>query len=179
MTKILAQVLEKNNLPGSLCALVCGGTEVGESMAADKRLDIVSFTGSTAVMFKILFLNLDRQKGRCHSARALWQIHSWTWRQQCHHWYTKKLQLELVAEDADLDLAVRSIVFAAVGTAGQRCTTTRRLVRILIFHQVYSICMNQFMSKFLSDWSKPMDKWRLATLFKMVSFVVLFIQSKL
>lgn len=39
----------------------------------------------------------------------------------------------VVMDDADISLAVRSILFAAVGTAGQRCTTCRRLVKILVF----------------------------------------------
>jgi aldehyde dehydrogenase family 7 protein A1 len=48
-TKILAKVLQENNLPGSLCALVCGGTDVGQAIANDTNMNLVSFTGSTAV----------------------------------------------------------------------------------------------------------------------------------
>ncbi len=49
VTKILQRVLEENNLPGALCALASGGADIGEAMAKDSRLDLLSFTGSTAV----------------------------------------------------------------------------------------------------------------------------------
>ena len=48
-TKIIASVLEANNLPGAICALASGGAEIGNAMANDKRLPLLSFTGSTAV----------------------------------------------------------------------------------------------------------------------------------
>ena len=48
-TKIVADVLEKNNLPGAICSLVCGGADVGNAMSTDKRLPLISFTGSTHV----------------------------------------------------------------------------------------------------------------------------------
>ncbi|KAI8820506.1 Aldehyde/histidinol dehydrogenase [Fimicolochytrium jonesii] len=107
VTKILERVLERNNLPGELCSLVSGGADVGEAMAKDRRVNMLSFTGSTAV---------GRQVGLTVQER-----------------FGKSL-LELggnnaivVMDDADIELAVRSVLFAAVGTAGQRCTTTRRL----------------------------------------------------
>lgn len=52
-TKIVASVLEKNKLPGAICSLVCGGADIGSAMSADKRLPLVSFTGSTAVGNKV------------------------------------------------------------------------------------------------------------------------------
>ncbi|KAJ1918770.1 Alpha-aminoadipic semialdehyde dehydrogenase [Mycoemilia scoparia] len=107
VTKILAEVLEKNNLPGSICSLICGGADVGSAMTNDKRINLLSFTGSTKV---------GREVGTVVQSRF------------------GRVLLELggnnaiiVSKDADIDLAVRSILFAAVGTAGQRCTTTRRL----------------------------------------------------
>ena len=48
-TKIVAKVLEDNNLPGAICSLVCGGADVGSAMANDKRLPLISFTGSTNI----------------------------------------------------------------------------------------------------------------------------------
>ena len=48
-TKIIAQVLEQNNLPGGICSLVCGGADVGATMASDTRVPLVSFTGSTKI----------------------------------------------------------------------------------------------------------------------------------
>jgi aldehyde dehydrogenase family 7 protein A1 len=107
-TKIVASVLEKNGLPGAICSLVCGGADIGSAMANDKRVPLVSFTGSTQVGNKV---------GVAVQAR-----------------FGKSL-LELggnnaiaVAEDADLDMVLRATVFACAGTAGQRCTSTRRLI---------------------------------------------------
>merc|ERR1711976_647340 len=107
-TKIVASVLEKNGLPGAIMSLCQGGTDVGQAMAADPRMKLVSFTGSTAVGRKVALAFQER--------------------------FGKHL-LELggnnaliVDEDADLEMVARSATFACVGTAGQRCTTLRRLI---------------------------------------------------
>jgi aldehyde dehydrogenase family 7 protein A1 len=107
-TKIVASVLEKNKLPGAICSLVCGGADIGNAMSSDTRVKLVSFTGSTQVGNKV---------GTAVQSR-----------------FGKSL-LELggnnaiiVAEDADLEMVVRASIFACAGTAGQRCTTTRRLI---------------------------------------------------
>ncbi|KAI3640335.1 hypothetical protein MIR68_001213 [Amoeboaphelidium protococcarum] len=120
VTKILQDVLERNNLPGSLCSLVCGGVDVGQQLVKDPRVDLVSFTGSTQV---------GRQVGV-----------------DVHQRFGQSL-LELggnnaiiVMPDADLSLALPAILFASVGTAGQRCTTTRRLI---IHESIY----DQFVDK--------------------------------
>lgn len=107
VTKILAQVLEDNNLPGAICSLTCGGADIGNAIAKDERVDLVSFTGSTNVG-KQVALKVQERFGR------------------------KLLELGgnnaiVVFEDADLNLVTPSVLFAAVGTAGQRCTTARRL----------------------------------------------------
>lgn len=91
-----------------MCALVTGGADVGSAMTADKRAHVLSFTGST---------NVGREVGKVVQGRFGRSI----------------LELGgnnalIVTEDCDLDLAARAILFAAVGTAGQRCTTTRRLI---------------------------------------------------
>ncbi len=106
--KLLARVLKQNNLPGSICSLVTGGAEIGEAIAKSSDIDVVSFTGSTPV---------GRKVGEIVQSR-----------------FGKSI-LELggnnaivVLEDADIELAVRSVLFAAVGTAGQRCTTCRRVL---------------------------------------------------
>lgn len=54
-TRIIASVLESNNLPGGICSLCCGGANIGEAIARDKRLPLVSFTGSTLVGRKVRF----------------------------------------------------------------------------------------------------------------------------
>ncbi|KAG0150958.1 hypothetical protein CROQUDRAFT_668285 [Cronartium quercuum f. sp. fusiforme G11] len=106
-TKIITNVLESHNLPGAIAALVCGGTSTGQAIVDDKRVDLVSFTGSERV---------GKQVGMQVQARF------------------GKILLELggnnalvVMPSASMDLALRATVFGAVGTAGQRCTTTRRL----------------------------------------------------
>uniref|UniRef100_A0A915CHL6 aldehyde dehydrogenase (NAD(+)) n=2 Tax=Parascaris univalens TaxID=6257 RepID=A0A915CHL6_PARUN len=114
ITKLIEKVLKANNVPGGLCSLVTGDGNVGQSLVKDKRVNLVSFTGSTAVG-KIVGQQVQARFG--------------------------KFLLELggnnaiiVNEDADLDMVVPATVFAAVGTAGQRCTTTRR---IIVHEKVY------------------------------------------
>jgi aldehyde dehydrogenase family 7 protein A1 len=48
-TKIIEKVLVQNNIPPAVCSLAYGGTEIGEAIAKDKRIELVSFTGSTKV----------------------------------------------------------------------------------------------------------------------------------
>ncbi|GMV22832.1 MAG: putative aldehyde dehydrogenase [Acidimicrobiia bacterium] len=102
------RVMADHGLTGIFTLLVGKGSEVGEQLIRDRRIPLVSFTGSTAV---------GRHVSEVVSARFGRTI------------------LELggnnaivVCEDARLDLAVRAILFGAVGTAGQRCTTTRRIL---------------------------------------------------
>jgi len=107
-TRIVAGVLEKNGLPGAISALCQGGADVGQSMSEDKRIKLVSFTGSTEIGRKVALTTYGRF-GKCllelGGNNAL-----------------------VVDEDADLDMVIRSATFASVGTAGQRCTTLRRLI---------------------------------------------------
>lgn len=107
ITKILVSVLQQNNLPGAICSLVTGGGDIGKQLSESSLVDLLSFTGSTPV---------GRQVGVAVQKR-----------------FGKSL-LELggnnaavVMPSADLSLAVQSLTFAAVGTAGQRCTTVRRI----------------------------------------------------
>lgn len=55
-TKIVSEVLEKNNLPGAIATLCCGGADVGKAMAADDRIKLLSFTGSSEIGQKVKFL---------------------------------------------------------------------------------------------------------------------------
>jgi aldehyde dehydrogenase (NAD+) len=104
--KLVNRVLERHNYPG-IFQLLIAGNDLAEKLVDDRRVDLVSFTGSTTV---------GRKVGERVAARL------------------GKSLLELggnngiiVDEFANLDLAVPSIVFGAVGTAGQRCTSTRRV----------------------------------------------------
>ena len=104
--RLADQDLAEHGAAGALC-LAVSGADAGEWMSDDPRFPLVSFTGSTPV-------------GRKVAARVATRL--------------GRSLLELggnnaivVLDDADLDLAVRAIVFGAVGTAGQRCTSTRRV----------------------------------------------------
>jgi aldehyde dehydrogenase (NAD+) len=104
---ICAAVLERHGFGGVLGLIVGADAEVGEALIHDKRVPLISATGST---------RMGRHVGQVVAGRL------------------GRSLLELggnnaiiVDKDADLDLALRGILFGAVGTAGQRCTTTRRL----------------------------------------------------
>ena len=62
--RIVAGVLEKNGLPGAIAALCQGGADVGQSMAEDKRVKLVSFTGSTEIGRKVA-LTVHGRFGKC------------------------------------------------------------------------------------------------------------------
>jgi len=108
ITKVVADVLARNGLPGAISALCQGGTDIGVSMAKDPRMKLVSFTGSTAVGKQVAMTVQDR------FGKHLLELGG----NNCL----------IVAEDAEVDMVVTSAVFACVGTAGQRCTTLRRLL---------------------------------------------------
>jgi aldehyde dehydrogenase (NAD+) len=93
--------------PEGLCEVLIGGRAVGETLVEDARVKLVSATGSTR-MGREVAPRLARR-----FARALLELGG--------------NNGMIVAPSADLDLAVRAILFAAVGTAGQRCTSLRRL----------------------------------------------------
>ena len=107
--KIIGGVLQEKDLPQGILNVIIGSrSEVGEQFIADRRLPLISATGSVA---------MGRHVGQVVASRL------------------GKSLLELggnnaviVSSEADLDLAVRAILFGAVGTAGQRCTTIRRVI---------------------------------------------------
>jgi aldehyde dehydrogenase (NAD+) len=105
---LLTEAARRVGAPEAVSALVLGGAEVGEALVDDPRVALLSATGSTRM-------------GRAVAPRVASRF--------------GRLLLELggnnaaiVAPSADLDLAVRGIVFSAAGTAGQRCTTLRRVI---------------------------------------------------
>jgi len=93
--------------PKGLCAVVIGGREVGEALVDHPKVPLVSATGSTAMGRAVA----PRLAARF--ARALLELGG--------------NNAAIVAPSADLDLALRGVAFAAMGTAGQRCTSLRRL----------------------------------------------------
>ena len=108
VTRIMATVLEQAGAPSGVLAALCGGAALGQAMAADHRLPMISFTGSTPVGAAV------RDKVAARFGRTLLELGG--------------NNAIVVAADADRDMAIRAAVFGCVGTAGQRCTTTRRLL---------------------------------------------------
>ncbi len=93
--------------PEDLCVLLQGGADIGAVLVDDPRVPLVSATGSTAMGRKVA----PRLAARF--ARALLELGG--------------NNAAILAPSADLELAVRAVAFSAMGTAGQRCTTLRRL----------------------------------------------------
>jgi len=102
------RVMADYGLTGIFNLLIGRGAVVGERMINDKRIPLISFTGSTQ-MGRRVSEAVARRFGR-----TILELGG--------------NNAIIVAEDADLDMAVRTILFGAVGTAGQRCTTTRRII---------------------------------------------------
>jgi aldehyde dehydrogenase (NAD+) len=108
-TTILAEkVCRANDVDPAIFTLVCGGgATIGQAMLNDRRLPLISATGSTR-MGRIVSETVGRRLGR-----SLLELGG--------------NNAIIVAPSADMDLAMRAILFGAVGTAGQRCTSTRRV----------------------------------------------------
>jgi aldehyde dehydrogenase (NAD+) len=114
---ICNQVLQKNNCPEIFSLIIPESREIATAMVNDRRIPLISFTGSTAVG-KDVAVKVAARLG--HTILELGGNNA-----------------IIVDETANLDLAIPAIVFGAVGTAGQRCTTTRRLfVQEKIYAQV-------------------------------------------
>ncbi|MFN3801551.1 aldehyde dehydrogenase family protein, partial [Belliella pelovolcani] len=105
---IIAKVLSDNSLPEGISALIVGDYKVGEYLSKDHRVPLVSATGSTR-MGKLVAQAVGQRLGR-----SLLELGG--------------NNAIIVTENTDMDIAIRGALFGAVGTAGQRCTTTRRLI---------------------------------------------------
>lgn len=145
VTRIVSGVLERNGIPGAVAGLVTGGKDVGSAVVESKDVDLgkskshrnsinlilnadlrlVSFTGSEHVgrivgktvmsRFGKVILELGGNNGQFASGVLISGIFMF-----CY-------SASVIMPDADLSLAVPAVFFGAVGTAGQRCTSTRRL----------------------------------------------------
>lgn len=105
---IIAEVLKENNMPEGISCLINGDYKIGELMTADTRVPLVSATGSTR-MGKLVAQAVAGRLGR-----SLLELGG--------------NNAIIVTPDADIKMTVIGAVFGAVGTAGQRCTSTRRLI---------------------------------------------------
>lgn len=105
---IVAEVFAKNQVPEGVSCLINGGRELGEALCADTRIPLISATGSTRMgksVASVVGARLGKTLLELGGNNAI-----------------------IISEHADLDIAIRGALFGAVGTAGQRCTTTRRLI---------------------------------------------------
>ncbi len=122
---IINEVLNENNMPEGISTMIVGDHKIGEMLVSDKNVALISFTGSTKV---------GRTVGKNVAER-----------------FGKSI-LELggnnaiiITENADLDMSIIGAVFGAVGTAGQRCTSTRRLI---IHDSVYDEVKNRLVQAY-------------------------------
>ena len=135
--KIIAEVLKENNLPEGIFNLIIGsGREVGEAMLEDKEVGLISITGSTRV---------GRHANEVIARRFGKVI--------CELGGNNAI---IVTKNADLQLAIPGIVFGAVGTAGQRCTSTRR---VIIHEDMYDTVKKTLLKAYKSiKIGSPMDE---------------------
>jgi aldehyde dehydrogenase (NAD+) len=118
--RLCNEAMAELDCPGVFSLLVSEGSEMGARLAADSRVALLSFTGSSAAgrqVAQAVAARMGRSLLECSGNNAV-----------------------IVDESANLDLAVRAILFGAVGTAGQRCTSTRRLI-------VHEACLDPLVSR--------------------------------
>lgn len=106
--KICNQVMQKHQLDGVFSTFISDDVNLAKHFVADKRIPLISFTGSTAVGIKV-YEAVAKRMGKCLL--------------EC-----SGNNAVIVDENADLRLAIPAIAFGAVGTAGQRCTSIRRAI---------------------------------------------------
>ena len=119
------EVMEKNGYSGIFSLLVGSGSVVGEKLISDNRVPLISFTGSTK-MGRHVSETVASRFGKCILELG-------------------GNNAMIVDESATLSLAVPAIVFGAVGTAGQRCTSTRR---VIIHENIYDELKNKLLSAY-------------------------------
>ncbi len=134
---IIAKVIKENNLPEGIFSLIIGkGSTIGERLLNDKRIPLISVTGSTRV---------GKHAGEVIQKRFGRSI----------------LELGgnngiIITPDADLKLAIPAVVFGAVGTCGQRCTSTRRLIiHESIYDKIKASLLKAYQSLKIGD---PLDQ---------------------
>ena len=105
---LIMDVLKENNIDEGVSCVVNGGAEVGSWIADDQRISLVSATGSTK-----MGVNVSKKVG-ARLGKTILELGG--------------NNAIIITPNADLDIAIRASVFGAVGTCGQRCTSTRRLI---------------------------------------------------
>ena len=105
---LIIDVLKENNIDEGVSCVVNGGAEVGSWIADDQRISLVSATGSTK-----MGVNVSKKVG-ARLGKTILELGG--------------NNAIIITPNADLDIAIRASIFGAVGTCGQRCTSTRRLI---------------------------------------------------
>ena len=115
--KIINKILSENKLEGVLSLVTdCENKILGKKIASDPRVSLVSATGSTKMgksVAQVVGSRLGKSLLELGGNNAI-----------------------IISQDANIDIAIRASVFGAIGTAGQRCTTTRRLI---IHESIYDL----------------------------------------
>ena len=123
--KITAEVFAANNVPEGVSTVLIGGADLGIALSNDKRVPLVSATGSTR-MGKAVGEAVGKRLGK-----SLLELGG--------------NNAIIITPSADLKLVLPGVVFGAVGTSGQRCTSTRRLIiHDSIYDQVRDILVNAY-----------------------------------
>ena len=130
--QIVSKIFKMNEVPEGVSCIITGGREAGEWMSADPRIPLVSATGSTRMgkaLASVVASRLGRSLLELGGNNAI-----------------------IISEQADLDIAVLGALFGAVGTAGQRCTSTRRLIiQENIYDKVKSKLVNAYAQLNIGD----------------------------
>jgi len=114
---IISEIFTENNIPEGVSCVINGNSNVGKWMADDQRISLLSATGSTKMGKDVA------QKVGARLGKSLLELGG--------------NNAIIITPEADLDIAIRASVFGSVGTCGQRCTSTRRLiVHELIFEEI-------------------------------------------
>ena len=122
---LLMPVLAANKLPEGIFTLINGDANIGKMMAADTRIPLISATGSTRMgkeVGKVVGERLGRSLLELGGNNSI-----------------------IVSDNADLKMALIAIVFGSVGTAGQRCTTTRRLI---VHEKIYDVLVKKLVAAY-------------------------------
>lgn len=126
--KIISRVLKRNNLPAAISTLVIGkGSEIGDHINNDKRIPLISYTGSTQMgthLAELVAKRLGKTILELGGNNAI-----------------------IVTPNADLKLAAQNVLFGATGTAGQRCTSTRRVIIHESIYEDFRNLLNQYYDK--------------------------------
>jgi aldehyde dehydrogenase family 7 protein A1 len=136
VTRIITDVLKRNNLPPAILTMVVApGSTVGEAFLNDARVKLISFTGSTSIGRHVSSVVHGR------FGRTILELGG--------------NNAAILMADADLNIALKACLFAAVGTTGQRCTSLRRLlVHESLYEQVKAKLLHEYSLLKIGD---PLD----------------------